>query len=100
MFPIIVMPAGVSAADNDVTRCTTKFQPLSKVRRDVFDRFKAMQSMGLYPPIRVTKNDIEGFIVVADDRIKKGSLITEYTGVVQTLHEGNLFGIPFESLFV
>ena len=40
-----------------------------------------MQSNGLYPPLRVTKHDIEGFVVVSDEKIPKYSLITEYCGV-------------------
>lgn len=88
----------VTAEDNDVRRCSSHFHPLTKLQLKVFNDFKTMQAFGYFPPLKVTRSDVEGFVVVADDKILKGSVITEYCGVVKTLKEANEYDDDDDSL--
>lgn len=78
-------PDKLSRSANNANLDEAKVKGLSKSNLKTFLAFKEMNSRGKYPPIKVVSDDIEGFVVHADDNIPKHSIITEYCGVVESL---------------
>ncbi|KAK1424587.1 hypothetical protein QVD17_19920 [Tagetes erecta] len=61
-------------------------QVLSKQDKDAFNLCKAMMANGECPPLMVVFDPLEGFTVEADKFIKDLTIITEYVGDVDYLH--------------
>ncbi|KNB42857.1 histone-lysine n-methyltransferase [Blastocystis sp. subtype 4] len=58
---------------------------MSKGDRAVYDATLKMNREGFMAPVIVREDDIQGFIVIADEIIRKDTYITEYIGEVDIL---------------
>ncbi|KAJ7563466.1 hypothetical protein O6H91_03G111400 [Diphasiastrum complanatum] len=61
-------------------------QIMAKEDKQTYDLCKAMCSRGEWPPLMVTHDLLQGFVVEADSHIKDMTLIAEYTGDVDFMH--------------
>lgn len=57
-------------------------QKINLVNYQIFVQFKALSREGLYPPIRIEQDKVQGFIVRALENIPVLTLISEYVGEV------------------
>ena len=55
---------------------------LSKDNKQIYDEFKCYSKRGLYPPVQIVYDTIQGYVVEASDSIEKNTLICEYAGDV------------------
>ncbi|KAK8796499.1 hypothetical protein WA538_005706 [Blastocystis sp. DL] len=76
-------PASMNRVKYDEQRHLLK--EMSKSDRIVYDATIKLNKEGFMAPVMVQEDDIQGFIVVADEVIKEDTLITEYIGEVDIL---------------
>ena len=58
---------------------------MCKSDRAVYDTTKRLAKEGYMVPVIVRQDKIQGFVVIADEIIKKDTLLTEYIGEVDIL---------------